>query len=130
MMKTTREIDLMQFHLTNALYIDGYVIKSGMNIIKRCEKNSKDYVIFHSSNFSEPYTHFPLDHVPALIKFICKRLIDGGVMFVDEDDYEAQEIKPGIMRLVKKISNKLTEIDTSNNSNNNPTNNTPKLKCA
>lgn len=101
-MKASREIDIMQFHLLNALFIDGFIIKSGMNIIKRVEKGSKDYVIYHSDDFSTPYTHFPLDHVTALIRFISKKLIESGMVVIDEDKYEAVEIKPGTMKLIER----------------------------
>jgi len=102
MFKSSREIDIMQFHIINALFIDGYVIKSGMNIIKRLEKGGKDYEIYHSDDFSKPYTSFPLDHVPALLKFVFKRLIDGGMVVIDEDQFEAVELKSGTMKLVEK----------------------------
>lgn len=111
MFKSSREIDIMQFHILNALFIDGYVIKSGMNIIKRLEKGGKEYEIYHSDDFSKPYTSFPLDHVPALLKFVFKRLIDGGMVVIDEDQFEAVEIKSGTMKLVEKtpIENKKVE---------------------
>lgn len=101
-MKTSREIDIMQFHLVNALFIDGFIIKSGMNIIERVEKGGKDYVIYHSDDFSTPYTHYPLDHVQALMTFISKKLIEGGMVIIDEDKYVAVELKPGTMKLVEK----------------------------
>lgn len=101
-MKSSREIDIMQFHLLNALYIDGYIIKSGMNIIKRVEKGSLDYVIYHSDDFTRPYTHYPLNHVPALINFISKKLIDGGMVIIDDETFIAEEIKSGTLKLVEK----------------------------
>lgn len=101
-MKSSREIDIMQFHLINALYIDGYIIKSGMNIIKRTEKGSSEYVIYHSDDFTTPYTSYPLNHVPALMVFLSKKLIDGGMMVIDEETFVAEEIKSGTLKLVEK----------------------------
>lgn len=108
-MNVSREIDMMQFHLVNPLFIDGFIIKSGMNIIKRVEKGGKDYVIYHSDDFSTPYTDYPLDHVVSLMTFVCKKLIDGGMVVVDENKFEAVEIKPGTMRLVEKLLPKLQQ---------------------
>ena len=101
-MKASREIDIMQFHLLNSLFIDGFIIKSGMNIIKRLEKGGKDYVIYHSDDFVTPYTHFPLDHVPALITFISKKLIDSGMVIIEENQYEALEFKSDNVQLKEK----------------------------
>lgn len=101
-MKSSREIDIMQFHLANNLYIDGYIIKSGMNIIKRVEKGGFDYVIYHFDDFTTPYTHYPLNHVPALINFISKKLIDAGMVVIDDDTYKAEELKLGTIRLINK----------------------------
>lgn len=100
-MKASREIDVMQFHLENALYIDGYIIKSGMNIIRRVEPGGSNYVIFHSDDFNQPYTSFPLNHVPALIKFISKKLIDAGLVVIEDDTFIAEEIKSGALKLVE-----------------------------
>lgn len=110
-MKTSREIDIMQFHLVNALFIDGFIIKAGMNLIKRVEKGGKDYVIYHSDDFSQPYTHYPLDHIQALMTFISKKLIEGGMVIIDEDKYVAIELKPGTMKLVEK--NIVPQVETS-----------------
>lgn len=100
-MKASREIDVMQFHLENALYIDGYIIKSGMNIIRRVAPGGNDYVIFHSDDFNKSYTHFPLNHVPALITFISKKLIEAGMVMIEDDTYSAEEIKSGALKLVE-----------------------------
>lgn len=100
-MKVSREIDVMQFHLENALYIDGYIIKSGMNIIRRVEKDGKDYAIYHSDDFNQPYSHFPLNHVPALVGFISKKLIDSGMVIMDDNTFNAEEIKSGALKLVE-----------------------------
>lgn len=100
-MKASREIDVMQFHLENALYIDGYIIKSGMNIIRRIQPGGSDYIIFHSDDFNKPYSHFPLNHVPALISFISKKLIDAGMVIMDDNTFSAEEIKSGALKLVE-----------------------------
>lgn len=103
-MKASREIDIMQFHLLNALMIDGFLIKSGMNIIRRVEKGGSDYVIFHSNNFNTPYTHFPLDHIPSLINFISKKLIESGMVEIDDKVFDTQEIRTTHLKIVENIS--------------------------
>lgn len=105
MFNVSREFEILQFHLENALFIDGYIIKAGLNILKRVEKTGKDYIIFHSDDFIHPYTHFPLDHVQALVKFISKALVEDGMIVIDEFRYTAIEIKPGTMKLVDKNNN-------------------------
>lgn len=108
-MKASREIDVMQFYLENALYIDGYIIKSGMNIIRRVEPGKSDYVIFHSDDFNKPYTHFPLNHVPALMTFIYKKLIETGMVIIDDNTFNAEEIKSGALKLVENSMHTTSE---------------------
>lgn len=108
-MNVSREINLMQFHLVNPLFIDGFIIKSGMNIIQRVEKGGNDYVIYHSDDLKTPYTSYPLDHIVSLMTFLFKKLIDGGMVVVDENKFEAVEIKPGTIKLVEKLNKKTEE---------------------
>ena len=101
-MNVSREIEIMQFHLENPIFIDGFVIKSGMNVIKRITKGGSDYAIYHSSDFSTPYTNYPLDHMTALMTHVWKKMLKSGMVEIDESKYEVVEIKSGNLKIVSK----------------------------
>lgn len=73
MINTSREVDILLFHIQNDIVFNDTAVTSGWNQIR---KIGGRYHVFRLENLYEPYTYLHLDEMPGLLRVVFAKLIN------------------------------------------------------